>query len=87
MDHASQLLEHLESGTSDRWEDLRPKRWPTLQLRVRGRQFDVYCDHRTDVTLDGYGLPVVSGYTVSAADLRRGWFDSDVSLTQLGLAG
>jgi hypothetical protein len=76
MDHASRLLEHLESGSSERWEDLRPKGWPTMQLRVRGHSFDVYCDHATDVTLDGYGMPVVHGHTVSTADLTRGWFDS-----------
>jgi hypothetical protein len=47
-----------------------------MQLRVRGHSFDVYCDHATDVTLDGYGMPVVHGHTVSTADLTRGWFDS-----------
>jgi len=58
---------------SGSWDDGRPKRWPTLQLRVRGRWFDVYCDHHTDVTLDGYGVPVVNGQTASRADLARGW--------------
>lgn len=58
------------SGT---WEDGRPRCWPTLQLRIRGRPFDVYCDHPTDVTLDGLGLPVVAGRTATKQDLRRGW--------------
>jgi hypothetical protein len=60
----------------ERFEDGRPKRWPTLQLRVRGKPFDVYCEHSSDVTLDGIGIPVVSGRTVSREDLARGWFDS-----------
>ena len=55
------------------WEDGRPKRWPTLQLRIRGRAFDVYCEHPSDVTLDGYGIPVVSGRTADRAELQRGW--------------
>ncbi|MGI8713546.1 MAG: hypothetical protein ACR2NR_10265 [Solirubrobacteraceae bacterium] len=75
MDEATQLLEQLECGSTDRWEDLRPKRWPTMQLRVRGRRFDIYCGHVTDVTLDARGLPVVAGLTVDADDLRRGWAD------------
>jgi hypothetical protein len=58
------------------WEDGRPKRWPTLQLRVRGRAFDVYCEDRTDVTLDGYGVPVVCGRTATRGDLRRGWMST-----------
>ena len=55
------------------WEDGRPKRWPTLQLRVRGRPFDVYCEDRTDVTLDSFGIPVVAGRTATAEDLALGW--------------
>jgi hypothetical protein len=55
------------------WEDGRPKRWPTMQLRVRGCAFDVYCDHPTDVTLDGYGIPVVNGVTASPEQLAQGW--------------
>jgi len=47
-----------------------------LQLRVRGKPFDVYCEDRSDVTLDGIGIPVVNGHTVGREDLRRGWFDS-----------
>ena len=58
------------------WADGRPKRWPTLQLRVRGCPFDVYCEHPTDVTLDGYGIPVVDGHTATRGDLRRGWMAS-----------
>jgi hypothetical protein len=60
----------------DRWEDGRPTRWPTLQLRVRGKPFDVYCEHASDVTLDGMGIPVINGHTVTGEDLKRGWFDS-----------
>jgi hypothetical protein len=56
------------------WEDGRPKSWPTVQVRVRGRPFDIYCDDRTDVTLDGKGLPVVCGVTVSREELSRGWY-------------
>lgn len=63
-------------GSADRFEDGRPKQWPTLQLRVRGKPFDVYCEDRSDVTLDGIGIPVVNGHTVGKEDLRRGWFDS-----------
>lgn len=60
----------------DRFEDGRPKAWPTLQLRIRGRAFDVYCEHPSDVTLDGIGIPVINGRTVSADDLKRGWSES-----------
>lgn len=60
------------------WDDGRPKRWPTMQLRVRGRAFDVYCDHPTDVTLDGYGIPVVCGHVATKQDLRRGWMSAGV---------
>ena len=56
------------------WEDGRPKGWPTMQLRVRGKPFDIYCEHSSDVTLDGIGIPVINGHTVSREDLRRGWF-------------
>jgi hypothetical protein len=59
-----------------RWEDGRPKGWPTLQLRVRGRPFDVYCDHPSDVTLDGYGIPVVAGLVASKQHLAQGWMAS-----------
>jgi hypothetical protein len=58
-----------------RFEDGRPKGWPTLQLRIRGRPFDIYCEDPSDVTLDGMGIPVINGHTVSREDLRRGWFD------------
>jgi hypothetical protein len=58
------------------WADGRPKGWPTLQLRVRARPFDIYCQHPTDVTLDGRGIPVVNGHTVGPEDLARGWFSS-----------
>ena len=59
----------------DRFDDGRPKCWPTLQLRIRGRAFDVYCEDPSDVTLDGVGIPVINGRTVSGEDLKRGWFD------------
>jgi hypothetical protein len=62
-------------GAVGRFDDGRPIEWPTLQLRVRGRPFDVYCEDPGDVTLDGIGIPVVNGHTVSRDDLRRGWFD------------
>ena len=55
------------------WDDGRPKRWPTLQLRVRGRPFDVYCEDRSDVTLDAFGIPVVAGHTATAEELTLGW--------------
>ena len=58
---------------SGAWEDGRPKRWPTLQLRIRGRWFDVYCECPSDVTLDGYGIPVVCGRTATREELERGW--------------
>jgi hypothetical protein len=67
------LSDNIFAGT---WEDGRPKRWPTLQLRVRGRAFDVYCEDRTDVTLDGYGVPVACGRTATREDLRRGWMSA-----------
>ena len=60
----------------EHWEDGRPKGWPTLQLRVRGRPFDIYCEHSSDVTLDGIGIPVVNGRTVGRQDLARGWFSA-----------
>ncbi len=68
-----ETVEHLFGGV---WEDGRPKGWPTLQLRVRGQAFDVYCEDPTDVTLDGYGIPVLSGRTASREELRRGWMAS-----------
>lgn len=55
------------------WDDGRPKHWPTMQLKVRGKPFDIYCEHRTDVTLDGRGIPVVNGRTASTAELAQGW--------------
>jgi hypothetical protein len=55
------------------WEDGRPKRWPTMQLRVRNRPFDIYCEDPTDVTLDGYGIPVLNGMTASRQHLDQGW--------------
>jgi len=58
------------------WEDGRPKGWPTLQLRVRGKPFDIYCQHSSDVTLDGVGIPVINGQTASREDLARGWFSA-----------
>ena len=67
-----------QASESVRWEDGRPKHWPCLQLRVRGRPFDVYCEHSSDVTLDGVGIPVVNGHTVTQEDLKRGWFDSSL---------
>jgi hypothetical protein len=70
------VLERALGGASERWDDGHPKGWPTLQLRVRGRPFDVYCEDPSDVTLDGIGIPVVSGYTVSREHLKRGWYDS-----------
>ncbi len=70
---AQGLLINDGSLYSGCWDDGRPKRWPTLQLRVRGRMFDVYCADRTDVTLDGYGIPVVNGRTASRSDLAQGW--------------
>jgi hypothetical protein len=67
-------LDQLEASLFDgAWDDGRPKRWPTLQLRVRGQAFDVYCDHPSDVTLDGYGIPVVCGRTATRDELRNGW--------------
>ncbi len=60
----------------EHWEDGRPKGWPTMQLRVRGKPFDIYCEHSSDVTLDGIGIPVVNGRTVGRADLARGWFSA-----------
>ncbi len=60
----------------EHWEDGRPKGWPTLQLRVRGKPFDIYCEHSSDVTLDGIGIPVVNGRTVGRQDLARGWFSA-----------
>lgn len=69
-------IESVEGLFSGRWGDGRPKGWPTLQLRVRGRPFDVYCEDRSDVTLDGYGIPVVSGRTAGREDLRRGWMSA-----------
>ena len=77
-------MSEIESVGSDQglfageWDDGRPKRWPTMQLRVRGRGFDVYCDHPTDVTLDGYGVPVVCGHVASKQDLGRGWMSVGV---------
>jgi hypothetical protein len=58
------------------WQDGRPKGWPTLQLRIRARPFDIYCEHPTDVTLDGRGIPVINGHTVGPEDLARGWFSA-----------
>ena len=66
-------IETIDDLFAGHWEDGRPRRWPTLQLRVRGRPFDVYCDDPTDVTLDGYGVPVVCGRTAGRDDLDRGW--------------
>ncbi len=83
-------MNEIESAGSDQelfageWDDGRPKRWPTMQLRVRGRAFDVYCDHPTDVTLDGYGLPVVCGHVASKHDLRRGWMSVGVLARSAG---
>ena len=63
----------------DRFEDGRPKCWPTMQLRIRGKAFDVYCEDPSDVTLDGIGVPVINGHTVAREDLKRGWFDVRLS--------
>ena len=67
------LAELSDTLFAGEWNDGRPKRWPTLQLRIRGRAFDVYCEHPTDVTLDGYGIPVVQGHTATRDELSRGW--------------
>ena len=77
-----ELSELSHSLFSGEWEDGRPKRWPTLQLRIRGRAFDVYCDHPSDVTLDGYGIPVVCGQSATRRDLARGW----ISVPPVGVA-
>lgn len=66
----AQLEEELFVGE---WADGRPKQWPTVQLRIRGKAFDVYCEHRTDVTLDGRGIPVVHGRTATKPELAQGW--------------
>ena len=68
-----EFFELAESLFQDEWEDGRPKRWPTLQLRVRGAAFDIYCADPTDVTLDAYGVPVVCGCTATRAQLKQGW--------------
>jgi hypothetical protein len=73
MSRATESDAQVGALSADCWPDGRPKGWPTVQLRIRGRPFDVYCDHYTDVTLDGRGVPVVCGRTVEPADLRRGW--------------
>jgi hypothetical protein len=83
-------LSQLEASLFDGvWDDGRPKGWPTLQLRVRGQAFDVYCDHPSDVTLDGYGIPVVCGHTATRGDLRNGWISTLArrSTGALGRAG
>ena len=51
-----------------------------MQLRVRGRGFDIYCEDATDVTLDGYGIPVVRGRTADREELRRGFMVTGVAL-------
>jgi hypothetical protein len=81
MDNRSGVEGLGDTAFSGVWEDGRPKSWPTLQLRIRGRPFDVYCDHPTDVTLDGLGLPVVAGRTATKNDLRRGWLVASTSPT------
>jgi hypothetical protein len=65
--------ETAEALFTGRWDDGRPKEWPTSQLRVRGRPFDVYCDDPSDVTLDGFGIPVVRGVTANHQHLSQGW--------------
>jgi hypothetical protein len=73
MARARILLDDESTLFKGSWDDGRPKSWPTVQLRVRGRAFDIYCTDPTDVTLDGYGIPVVEGLTVSPAELSQGW--------------
>jgi hypothetical protein len=67
------VVDATEGWFTGAWDDGRPKEWPTIQLRIRGRPFDVYCQDPTDVTLDAFGIPVVCGRTASRTDLKRGW--------------
>lgn len=69
------LLDPDRADEVARFDDGRPKEWPTMQLRIRGKPFDVYCEDPSDVTLDGIGIPVINGHTVAREDLRRGWSD------------
>ncbi len=78
------LTRDARSATRERWEDGRPKGWPTLQLRVRGKPFDIYCEHPSDVTLDGMGIPVINGQTAGRESLRCGWFDSTLAAHAAG---
>lgn len=68
-----EFVELAETLFQGQWADGRPKRWPTLQLRIRGAAFDIYCDDPSDVTLDAYGVPVVSGRTATRTHLKQGW--------------
>ncbi len=68
-----EFLELARTLFGGEWEDGRPKRWPTLQLRVRGASFDIYCEDPTDVTLDAFGIPVVGGRTATRYELKQGW--------------
>jgi hypothetical protein len=71
-----EFLELAQSLFLGEWEDGRPKRWPTLQLRIRGAGFDIYCEDRTDVTLDAFGVPVVGARTATRAELKQGWMSA-----------